>query len=76
MELESSKSLGLSKRHSYQKTRGHAGEGGGGDKQEVEGGRESAGESARIWVEYEVIRQGRGRGEGWIKSRSPCVGGR
>lgn len=33
----------------------------------------SAGESARIWVEYEVIRQGRGRGEGWIKSRSPCV---
>lgn len=38
--------------------------------------RESAGESAGIWVEYEVIRQGRGRGEGWIKSRSPCVGGR
>lgn len=38
-------------------------------------GGESAGESARIWVEYEVIRQGRGRGEGWIKSRSPCVGG-
>lgn len=30
VELESSKSLGLSKRHSYQKTRGHAGEGGGG----------------------------------------------
>lgn len=29
MELESSKSLGLSKRHSYQKTRGHAEEGGG-----------------------------------------------
>lgn len=33
MELESSKSLGLSKRHSYQKTRGHAGETGGGRKE-------------------------------------------
>lgn len=33
----------------------------------------SAGESAWIWVEYEVIRQRRGRGEGWIKSRTPRV---
>lgn len=46
MELESSKSLGLSKRHSYQKTRGHAGETGGREegreqhKREKEGGRE------------------------------------
>lgn len=36
MELESSKSLGLSKRHSYQKTRGHAGEGGGGEEHKRE----------------------------------------
>lgn len=40
MELESSKSLGLSKRHSYQKTRGHAGETGGRGR---EGGRNISG---------------------------------
>lgn len=64
MELESSKSLGLSKRHSYQKTRGHAGEKGGGRNisERRRGGRQSAEESAWVWVEYKVIRQGRGGG--------------
>lgn len=37
------------------------------------GGRESAEESAWVWVEDEVIRQGMGGGEEWLKTRSPFV---
>lgn len=37
-----------------------------------EGG-ESSEKSAWVWVEYKVIRQGRGGGEGWVKTRSPFV---
>lgn len=72
MELESSKTLGLSKRHSYQKTRGHAAEGEGKNISERRGGEKSAGESAWVWVEDEVIRQGKRKGR-WIKTRSPFV---